>query len=180
MNRGREEHLTNQEKTLVAMGAAMGAGCRTCADKIYEIARSLQIPGQEMLKAFHLGLDAKAEAVGTMKTKVSTLIVEDSVTSSTLPGDYPERLATLVRIAAFAAANSAPDVILEIQKAGALGATPKQIQMSISLAGMVRKNGANFSDQEISDRISDVRSDGEEMCCPAAPGRKDAPACSCS
>jgi len=179
VNKDREGHLTNEEKTLIAMGAAMGAGCRTCADKIHAVARSLNIQETEMLKAFQLGLGAKSEAVRTMQTKVSTLIDDGPLANPSLSGAYPEKMECLVRIASFAAANSAPDVVLEVQKAQTLGVTPEQIQMSISLAGMVRKNGAAFSDQEISDRVSDAGSGEEDMCCPVSPGRKGATACSC-
>jgi|WetSurMetagenome_2_1015567.scaffolds.fasta_scaffold1591233_1 hypothetical protein len=44
MNSKQEDHLTNEEKNLIAMGA----GCRTCADKFHGIALSLKIPEKEM------------------------------------------------------------------------------------------------------------------------------------
>jgi len=33
--------IADREKTLVAMGAAMAGGCRTCEDKLHKIAVSL-------------------------------------------------------------------------------------------------------------------------------------------
>jgi hypothetical protein len=38
MDSDRENQLTDKEKTFISMGAAMGAGCRTCADKFYAAA----------------------------------------------------------------------------------------------------------------------------------------------
>lgn len=178
MNADRENHLTNEEKNLVAMGAAMGAGCRTCADKLHGTAEVLKIPEGEMAQAFHWGLEAKGDAVRTMQQKVSTLT-----------GDGPEKqagalagngagLASLVRIASFVAANSAPDALAEIKEAQAQGITPEQIRMCISLAKMVRKNAMAFSDQELSAAVQDP--EGGEMCCPLTASSKDAPACSCT
>jgi hypothetical protein len=175
----REYHLTNQEKNLIAMSAAMGAGCRQCADKLYGVATSLKIPEKEMLKAFQWGLDAKAEAIGTMRMKISELMGNDKGIDAQDPGASSKKLAALARIASFIAANSAPDVASEIRKAQEHDITPEQIQMCISLGKMVRKNAGIFSDQEISDKMCSFESVGEEMCCPLSPGAKDSSACSC-
>jgi hypothetical protein len=179
MNNNQKDHLTNQEKNLIAMGAAMGAGCRICADKLYNLALSLNIPENKMLKAFDLGLDAKADAVKTMKAKISSLIVNDKVDDTDANEIITQKLATLVRIASFVTANSAPDVLSEIQKAETHGITPAQIQICVSLAKMVRKNAGAFSDQEISDETGGSASDTEEACCPVSPNPKGASSCSC-
>lgn len=179
MEKNQEYHLTNQEKNLIAMSAAMGAGCRQCADKLYGVATSLKMPEKEMLRAFQLGLDAKAEAIGTMRMKISELMGNDKGIDARDPDVSSKKLAALARIASFVAANSAPDVVSEIQKAQEHDVTPHQIQMCISLAKMVRKNAGVFSDQEISDKMRSFESDGEEMCCPLSPGSKDSSACSC-
>ncbi|MDD5168678.1 MAG: hypothetical protein PHN75_07665, partial [Syntrophales bacterium] len=166
MNDIKGDHLTDQEKNLIAMGAAMGAGCRTCADKLYKLAVSLRIPEEEMVMAFKLGLTAKAEAVRTMEAKISALMHDDSLQNSVASEVGPHRLSSLVRIASFVAANSAPDVLSEIGKASGQGITPDQIKMSVSLAKMVRKNAMMFSDQEISASDCGCEFDREEICCP--------------
>ena len=40
------EWLSDGEKSLIAMGAAMGAGCRTCADKLHRIALDQNLSGR--------------------------------------------------------------------------------------------------------------------------------------
>ena len=179
MNSNQEDHLTNQEKNLIAMGAAMGAGCRICADKLYEIALSLKISENEMLKAFDLGLDAKAEALKTMKAKISSLIGDDKMDNKMVTERFTQKLASLIRIASFVAANSAPDVLSEIKKAEKYGIKPDQIQMCISLAKMVRKNAGAFSDQEISENVGCFESNMEEVCCPISSNPKSTSSCSC-
>ncbi len=179
MNSNQDDHLTDREKNLIAMGAAMGAGCRTCADKLYKLAVSLKIPEEEMGTAFKLGLDAKGEAVRTMGAKISALMGADGVLNRAMPESGLHELSSLVRIASFVAANSAPDVLAEMRNAEAQGMTSAQIRMAVSLAKMVRKNAIAFSDQEISANGCGGESDGDEICCPLPAGTKNAAACSC-
>lgn len=179
MNSNQDDHLTDREKNLIAMGAAMGGGCRTCADKLHRLAVSLNIPEGEMAGAFHLGLEAKAEAVGTMEAKISSLLDDHGERKQAVSGEGPHALSPLVRIASFAAANSAPDLLSEVRKATAQGITSGRIRIAISLARMVRKNAMMFSDQEIFASGCGGPSEGEETCCPLPADAKNAPACSC-
>ena len=59
MMKETKEWLNDGEKTLIAMGAAMGAGCRTCADKLYRIALDQNLSREEILTAFLEGLEGK-------------------------------------------------------------------------------------------------------------------------
>ena len=169
METRQESQLSNQEKTLIGMGAAMGAGCRTCADKLYDAANSLNIPKTEMLKAFLLGLDAKAAAVKTMRDKISALMdgnAGDAV-------DFSENLASMIRMASFTAVNSAPDCLAEIRKAISKGITSEQIQLCIATAKMVRTHAMGFSDKEISDKVSGSETDLQGTCgCGCDPANK--------
>jgi alkylhydroperoxidase/carboxymuconolactone decarboxylase family protein YurZ len=167
--------LSNQEKTLIAMGAAMGAGCRTCADKLYEIAISLNIPKPEMLQAFLLGLDAKAAAVKTMRDKVSALM---DGTAGDAKAISP-KLASMINVASFTAANSAPDGLTEIKQAMSSGVTAEQIQLCISTGKMVRKNATGFSDQEISGKSDCSETDEKGSCCSGPANAQNASGCSC-
>ena len=179
MNDKQGDHLTDQEKNLIAMGAAMGGGCRTCADKLVKVALSLKIPKEEMAMAFDFGLTAKTEAVRTMEAKISSLVDAKARDGASAPEAGRQKLSSLVRIASFVAANAAPDALAEIEKAKAQGITADQIRMSVSLAKMVRNNAMTFSDQEISAGGCGCESDEEAMCCPLPVGGKKASACVC-
>lgn len=172
----QDSQLSNQEKTLITMGAAMGAGCRTCADKLYDAAISLNIPKDEMLKAFLLGLDAKAAAVKTMQEKVSALMTDGNAGN---PKEFSDRLSSLIRMASFTAANSAPDCLAQIKKAMSEGITTEQVQLCIATGKMVRKNAISFSDQEISDKFRCSESDVQGACCPGSANPKQSSGCSC-
>ena len=178
MNTEQSDRLTDREKTLVAMGAAMGAGCRTCADKLYGVAVSLAIPEAETAMALNGGLEAKAQAVRTMEAKISTL-VGGAGAKGTSVSEERGKLPSLVRIAAFVAANSAPDALAEMRKARVQGIPSEQIGTAVSLAKMVRKNAISFSDQEISDNDCGLQFGRAERCCPLSPDTGNASACSC-
>jgi hypothetical protein len=132
-----------------------------------------------MLEAFDLGLGAKAEAVETMRAKISSLIGDDKMDNTMVTEKFTKKLASLIRVASFVAANSVPDVFSEIGKAERSGITSDQIQMCISLAKMVRKNAGAFSDQEISDKVVSFESDMEEVYCPISSNPKGSSSCSC-
>ena len=168
--------LSNQEKTLIAMGAAMGAGCRTCADKLYETAGSLNIPRTEMLRAFLLGLDAKQAAVKTMQEKISGLLANGQ---SGEVEDFPENLAFLIRMASFTAANSAPDCIREMDKAAQTGIPAEHVQLCITTGKMVRSHAMEFSDKDISNKFSGSELNAEGTCCSGTTDTQNASGCSC-
>ncbi len=168
------DRIPDREKTLAAMGAAMAGGCRTCADKLYEIALSIGIPETEMGEAFQTGLLAKSEAADTMREKASSLV---GTPNESLDAGLNGKLSFFVRIASFTAANSAPDVIEEIRKAREHGITAEQVQICIGLGKMVRKNAISLSDGEISEQAGLADFGTAQSCCPASPESKSA--CSC-
>jgi alkylhydroperoxidase/carboxymuconolactone decarboxylase family protein YurZ len=175
----KDEHLTDSEKNIIAMGAAMGGGCRTCAEKLHTIATSLEISEEDMLKAFEAGLDAKAQAIRTMKEKVACLLGKEKTSAAESNSKFSEKLDNLIRMASFVAANSAPDFISEMKKACKKGITPEQIKLCISLAKMVRKNAAGFSDQEIGETQGGEEAGKSTICCPLSPNEDQSSGCSC-
>lgn len=174
MNNFLGNRISDREKALVAMGAAMAGGCRTCADKLYEIAQSVGIADTEMRTAFQAGLEAKSEAADTMREKAASLV---GTPDKSAGAGWDGKLSFLVRIASFTAANSAPDVIEEIRKAREHGITAEQVQVCIGLGKMVRKNAGEFSDREISGQAGFADFGMAQACCPSSAQSKSA--CSC-
>ena len=181
----QENPLSNPEKNLIAMGAAMGAGCRKCADKLYALAVGMKISDRQTREACQWGLDAKTQAVGTMRAKVDDLLSaccgrSDGGQKAGGPAgtrQNADKLMPLVRIASFVAANSAPDAAAEIRNAKAEGITEEHIRICISIGKMVRKNAQAFSDEEVEENLGGDLV--EEMCCPLTSGADKASGCSC-
>jgi alkylhydroperoxidase/carboxymuconolactone decarboxylase family protein YurZ len=176
MDTDRKNQLTDKEKTLISMGAAMGGGCRTCADKLYNMAVTQDIPKAEMLQAFLLGLEAKAQAVKTMQDKVFALLAEGKAAGA--EGLSP-KLSFLIRIASFTAANSAPDCLAQAAQAQAAGITAEQLQLGIATGKMVRKHATEFSDGEISGKFDCSAAGEKAKCCPGPGNAEISVGCSC-
>ena len=155
--------LKDSEKSMIAMGAAMGGGCRKCADNLHRMALDQNISPEDMFTAFLQGLEAKAEAVNTMREKVRSLLGDGLLASGSSSGKDP-KLASLIRIAAFTAANSAPDVFKEVKRVRDRGVTERELKLCQSIARMVRDHAMKFSDQEIGEGLSETASPCSATC----------------
>lgn len=181
MKNSERQPLSDRERTLIAMGAAMGAGCRMCATGLRSIAEGLGITKGEAGKAFEIGLSAKAEAVNTMRAAVSELLygqadqracclpsglrqTEKAVAVNRSEGKIP----CLIRLASFLAANSAPDAKAEMAEAATKGADARDLNVCRAIAKMVRQKAAGFSDTE---------TDATGAACSPAAGEGDDPGC---
>jgi hypothetical protein len=192
MENGEKRHLTDKERTLIAMGAAMGAGCRKCAEGLRHIGDELGITAGEAGKAFDIGLNAKAQAVNTMRAAVCALLYSQTKdgraccpTGVTRPaGVEPDaspgggdKITCLIRLASFTAANSAPDASEGIEEALAHGADSDDIKLCLGIARMVREKAAGFSDAEFGGTQESTAGSETDDCC--SEQASCASACSC-
>ena len=168
--------LSSEEKTLIAMGAAMGGGCRTCADKLCDTARSQSIPRDKMLKAFLLGLEAKQAAVKTMQEKVAALMADGHARDAK---EFPKHLTSLIRMASFTAANSAPDFLSEMNQAARDGIPAEQVQLCVATGKMVRTHATEFSDKDISAKLNGSETNTSQTCCSGTGSTQNASGCTC-
>lgn len=161
MKNNERQPLSDRERTLIAMGAAMGAGCKTCAAGLHRIGETLGITKGEAGKAFEIGLNAKAQAVNTMRAAVSELLYGQAdqracclppgvrQTGKAVAANHGEgMIPCLIRLASFLAANSAPDAKAEMEEAVTQGADARNLNVCLAIAKMVRQKAAGFSDTE--------------------------------
>jgi alkylhydroperoxidase/carboxymuconolactone decarboxylase family protein YurZ len=171
INKTGRQQMNEKERTLIAMGAAMGSGCKKCAEGLLDSGKSLKIPAKEIWKAFEMGLNAKAEAVNTMRAAASSMLHKeagkDTECGCAKPDDAETkkdgRMACLIRLASYAASNSAPDVLSEIDEAVAEGANRREIRLCMSIAKMVREKAAGFCDQEVGQTHGKHKSDEQQL-----------------
>jgi hypothetical protein len=144
--------LTDAEKLLVAMGAAIGGGCGKCAENLVKIAHEQGVSLADMATACKEGFAAKGDAVKTMKAKVATILKAATQESDeSRKGVDMKKMASLIRTAAFAAANSAPDTVKEMKKACLQGAAKGDFRMCLSIAKSIRKKAEQFSDEDVAE-----------------------------
>ena len=66
--------LGSKDKLFIAMAAAMGGGCRTCAEGLHAMAGSEGIAPEEQGRAFLEGLRVRESATKVMRRKAETLV----------------------------------------------------------------------------------------------------------
>jgi AhpD family alkylhydroperoxidase len=158
--------INNKEKSLVALAAAMGGGCRVCAENLYGIAVSVGATSDEIQRAFLDGLIVRQSATEIMREKAGALLGRPLGPDVPAGGGRAARVTELSRLAAAAAANSSPDALREIASAQAVGVTEGQIGLVIGIARAIRTKAQGFSDAEIG-KISTV-----EVACGSARAEK--------
>jgi len=149
MKMTNSETLNGLEKAQVALAAAMGAGCRTCADNLYPMFRSLGASADEVERAFSEGLGTRESATALMRHKAHSLMGRVPGAGAAGITESGSKISELMRIGAGAAANSAPTVVHHIERAQSVGATQEEIRLAIGIARMVRSKAQGFSDAEI-------------------------------
>jgi alkylhydroperoxidase/carboxymuconolactone decarboxylase family protein YurZ len=142
------EALTGKEKTLIALHAAIGGGCRTCAERLYAVAQTVDATAEEIERALAEGLLRRESATRVMEEKVAALLGRP-VSANAGSAATSERLAALGRLAGSAAANSAPDALVQIAAARAAGATEAEVKVALGIARTVRSKAQGFSDAEL-------------------------------
>jgi AhpD family alkylhydroperoxidase len=178
---GETGKLDDKEKALVALGAAMGGGCRTCADTLHPILQSTGATPEEIDQAFARGLEARNGATDVMREKAAALTGRRQEQSARVAASAGTRLAELVKVAAATAANSAPNALVHIEQAKLAGATDAEIGTTLAIARTVRSKAQGFSDAEIQESCSEAPAAEELPACPApvSEGAKPASETSC-
>jgi alkylhydroperoxidase/carboxymuconolactone decarboxylase family protein YurZ len=164
-NAGR---LEEAEKLQVALSAAMGAGCRSCADKLYPMLQSLGVAADEIEQALVQGLRARGAAAALMRAKAEALTGQAPPPESAGRDEAASVLSELMRIGAGVAANSAPSTLHHMERARAAGATEQEIRTAIGTARLVRSKAQEFSDAEIDEACAAAKPDARvpEVPCP--------------
>lgn len=156
--------LGGKDKLFIAMAAAMGGGCRTCAEGLHSMAGSAGVAPEEAARAFLEGLRVRESATDVMRRKAEALVGRELRHGGNAEGASDLRVLELSRLAAAVAANSSPDALHHIGDAKAAGATDAEIAVAIGTARMVRSKAQGFSDGELG---APKEGEAEEAPCPA-------------
>ncbi|MDP3940415.1 MAG: carboxymuconolactone decarboxylase family protein [Deltaproteobacteria bacterium] len=168
------EALINKEKALVALSAAMGAGCRTCAKGLHPMAQEAGATNDEIERSLRVGVEMRQYATTTVRREVDALLGRQLLEESVPCTPTELRLEELCRVAAAVGANSSPDARRHIEAAIAAGSTEAGIELAMALARKVRSKAASFSDSEIGEfrhEKAEHREAGEDRGEGAAEGR---------
>jgi len=175
------ESLSGEQKTFVALAAAMGGGCRTCAERLYGIAQSLDMDEDEIDRALCDGLEVRGTATRLMRDKVRSLHEGEAEVAEAEVCECGEGIRKLARLAAAVAANAGPAALVYAEAARAAGASEGSIGVAAGIGRTIRSKAQMFSDGEFA--AAGVGDGAEEPCSAEAEVRADAraadAACGC-
>ncbi len=176
-----ERVMSDGEKILVALGAAIGGGCEKCAENLLKLAEGQGVAAEELASACRMGFEAKAEAIRSRKDRLAGMFKANGQPGEEGRKTDLRKCAAMIRAAAFAAANAAPDAADELKQAFKQGAGKGDFRMCLSIVRTIREKAATFADQDVLERMESVMSDGRKMdretvgaCC------TDGPSCTCN
>lgn len=141
--------LDNKEKALVALAAAMAAGCTRCAEKLHPMGLAAGASADEIEWALYEGLRARESATTIMRRKAEALLDRPLKLAAMGGGEGPAQVTELVRIAAAAAANSAAEAARHLEGARLSGAGDPAIATALAIARTVRSKAAGYADEAI-------------------------------
>ncbi len=154
-----EVRLSRKEKELIAVGAAVAAGCQKCADyhfnKIFEVGVTLP----EVKKAVADAACVIDSARESMQGKAYALLKIPRGEVAECCVDSSERVAVLVKLGAAVAVNCTSNISKHMQLAQSLGVTDHEITVVTGIAKAVRNKAGEFADQAISQGLANKNAD---------------------
>jgi hypothetical protein len=177
----KERAMSDGEKILVALGAAIGGGCEKCAENLFKLAEGQGVAAEELASACRMGFEAKSEAIWSMKERLAGIMKDGGQPCDDSQKADMRKCSAMIRAAAFAAANAAPDAAAELKQAFTQGAGKGDFRMCLSIVRTIREKAATFADRDFLERMESIMSDGRKMdgetagaCC------ADGPSCACN
>ncbi len=155
-----ETKLNQKEKELVALGAAISAGCQKCADSHFKNAFGQGAAREEVKKAVDDAICVINSAKAIMQRRAQTLMKGAVKEVSDRPSKGPDRISELVKVGAAAAANCTTSIEKHIEIAKSLGVSPREMRIAIGVAKAVRTKAGEFADEAIASGLtSEVEED---------------------
>jgi AhpD family alkylhydroperoxidase len=141
--------LDNKDKALIALSAAMAAGCQECATKLHPMGLEAGATSEEIERALYVGLCARESATTIMRRRAEILLDRPIRVSGI--GNRPEAndFEMLMKFAAATAANSPQEARRYFDGAKHLDATEEAMGAALAIARRVRSKASDYSDAEI-------------------------------
>ena len=146
-----QQHLSAEQKELVAVGASVGAGCQPCVSHHLKAGAQAGLDGEQLLAAVASAERVSAEAAVAMGDHTRDKLGTD-VTSPALLSRLEEALASL---GAALGANDKTNIERQLRAAAELGASRSQLEQAIETAHTVQENAARIHLRE-AERLLDT------------------------
>ncbi len=145
--------LTQKEKELIAVGAAISAGCQKCSDFHFKKVIEEGASSEEVNKAVTDATFVINSSKETMQRKAYSLMNIKREDVAECCSDRSDRMAELVKIGAAVATNCTTNTKKHIELAISLGVSSKEIEIAVGMAKAIRKKAGEFADQAVSEGL---------------------------
>jgi AhpD family alkylhydroperoxidase len=139
-----DQHLSAEQKELVALGASVGAGCHPCVTHHLNAGAKTALEGEQLLAAVTSAERVTAEAAVSMGDHVRARLGP----TVTAPALLPQLEQALASLGAALGANDKNNIERQLRIALDLGASRPQLDQAIETAHTVQENAARIHQRE--------------------------------
>jgi AhpD family alkylhydroperoxidase len=139
--------LSDKEREYVAIGAAIGAGCRPCTQYHVNAALKAGLSKDEVRTAAEEAEALRVEAAASVADYARGLVGDGEKRAHDF-ADTCERSQALVRIGAATGGNAGPILDEILPRARGLGLTDNVLTEAVEVAGMVKRMAGNFFEKD--------------------------------
>jgi AhpD family alkylhydroperoxidase len=171
------DKLDDKEREYVAIGAAIGAGCRPCTQYHVNAALKAGLSKDEIRTAAEEAEALRVEAAASVADYARGLLGDGEKRAHNF-ADICERSQALVRIGAATGGNAGPFLDEILPQARGIGLTDDVLREAVEVAGMVKEMAGNFFEKDAQralGRAEDVAAAAKVAgCAEAAPADAEA------
>jgi AhpD family alkylhydroperoxidase len=170
--------LSPKEKALIAVGAAIAAGCRPCLERTVELARRAGACERSIRLAIETALAARTRQVESL-----------AEWAEQVQGGKPEvdesfrreraRLVELITCGAALALRDALELPARLAGAAEAGSSERMLASALAIARSVAETATSVAEEAISSLVSSSAADAVPCCGGARPVQSAAGGCSC-
>lgn len=159
-----EPTLSARDKTLIAVGAAIAAGCRPCLERTVQLARGAGACERSIRLAIEIALEERARQIESLAEFAETV----QGGKPQVDEAFRRERARLVDLVACGSALALRDTrSLPARLAGAVetGSTERMIASALAIARSVAETAASVAEEAVSDLVSSSTADAIPASC---------------
>lgn len=150
-----EQRLTQKEKELIAVGAAVSAGCQKCANYHFKQAFEESATREEVQQTVASATCVIDSSGEIMQRKAYSLMEIDREEVPESCSDEQDRMTILVKIAAAVAANNTNNIERYIGMAKSIGASHGEMTVAAKLGKAILKKAGEFANEAINEALKE-------------------------
>ncbi len=162
----KQTPLTAKEKTLIAVGAAIAAGCRPCLERTVQLARGAGACERSIRLAIETALDARARQLEALADWAETVQGGKPEADESFRSERA-RLVSLIACGAALNLRDAQSLPTWLANAVETGSNARMIASALAIARSVAETATNIAEEAISKLVSS--SNAEPVACCGAP-----------